>query len=771
MGDRDAAARSGKSRSAPRRGILHDRPPPTAHRELMPLPVRPLPVLQNWDCRGCTDCCREYAIFLSPDERKRIADQHWESDPDLKGVKTVVRGGRWWQFWSRTRKLNHRKDGACVFLADDGRCRIHAKHGAAAKPLACRVYPFVLVPTGDSWRVGLRYACPSAAGDEGRPVNEHRAEINEYARALEEREGIAAGSVPPPPLHGQQTVEWPDLLQFVRALRTVLAEEVRPLEWRLRKCLALAALCRQARFDMVKGARLREFLELVTSGVEDDLPATPDLVHPPTWLGRLLFRQVMALYARKDVGPNRGLSRRGRFALLWAAWKFARGAGSVPRLHAALPKGTFEQVERPAGPLSPETTALLTRYYQVKLESTQFCGSSNHGRSFWDGFDALVLTFPAILWLARAMHDRPRLPSGRTGVAHRGRQFRLQSSPRHPPATLRPPHSVPKGRVGQTRLVVRPVNRYPRPIPSSEGGIIAPSRESHRVCVPIRLERREPRPHTCFGVTMASTAPPVADPDLGRGYGPPRARHGRRLRRHRLRHQPLPHPAAAQAGHPHAGRRGAELRGRAPDHSRRPDARRLGRGRAGRQGHGRVVPRHEAQPGDDARPDEIPGRGRISVRGLRPPRARGQPGAAGQFRLVRGEGRGGRRRADRGALAGGAAVGPRRVDGGGGHRLRRLDVRVALGDSRRGLRRRGRGVPPADRTELPEVVRQRLSRDHLAHRAPASRQGRADPPGRRGGVPRRRAEQARDRRRRRLRGPAVRRPAGVQRHARRAAHS
>ena len=52
-------------------------------------------------------------------------------------------------------------DDACVFLNEQGKCRIHAKFGGPAKPLACQVYPFTLNPAGDHWQVGIRFACPS----------------------------------------------------------------------------------------------------------------------------------------------------------------------------------------------------------------------------------------------------------------------------------------------------------------------------------------------------------------------------------------------------------------------------------------------------------------------------------------------------------------------------------------------------------------------------------------------------------------------------------
>jgi lysine-N-methylase len=75
-----------------------------------------------------------------------------------------------------------------------------------------------------------------------------------------------------------------------------------------------------------------------------------------------------------------------------------------------VPDTTFAAAEQPAGPLPEESERLLTRYYRVKAESLQFCGPTNFRLAFWDGLDALALTFPAVMWLARvfAAGGRPR---------------------------------------------------------------------------------------------------------------------------------------------------------------------------------------------------------------------------------------------------------------------------------------------------------------------------------------------------------------------------
>jgi lysine-N-methylase len=371
----------------------------------MAWPVRSLPVFQNWDCHSCTHCCRDYSVFVTDEERQRITAQGWDSDADMGDLPLFVRHGRWWR---RRYRLNQTTDGRCVFLNADGRCRIHARFGSEAKPLACRLYPFMLVPAGDHWRVGLRYACPSAAANDGRPLAEHQQELMRYGGELYQQLGGDGSPYRPPPLQGWQRVEWPDLFLFVKALSSLLQNTEDRIERRLRKCLALAAVCRQAHFEKVQGPRLAEFLNLLGETLEAEVPVDADELPPPGWVGRVLFRQVLAPYARKDIGEDRGLAARGRLALFGAACRFAWGSGAVPRVHGLLPETTFERLEQPMGPLRAESEQQLERYYRVKVSSLQFCGPTNFGFSFWDGVESLALTLPVILWLSRAFADRPR---------------------------------------------------------------------------------------------------------------------------------------------------------------------------------------------------------------------------------------------------------------------------------------------------------------------------------------------------------------------------
>jgi lysine-N-methylase len=374
----------------------------------MGFPLRHLPVLQNWDCHVCGTCCKEYHVQVTDEERRRLEAQGWEKDPDFTGLPLFERQG---PPWARRYFLNHRPDGSCVFLKENGRCRVHERFGYETKPLACRLFPFVLVPVADHWRVGLRFACPSAAANKGRPLYAHDGDLKEFAARLAEREGLHArpdGSlIPPPPLQAGQPADWPDVLRFVQALLVLLKNRRDPIERRMRKCLALAEQCREARVHRLKGVQVTELLELMVANLDKEVPAGAADLPPPSWVGRVLFRLATAYYTRKDHGPNRGIVKHGRLGLFQAACRFAVGQGTVPAMHGWLPETTFEQAETPRGPIPEPVEQILERYYVLKVGSLQFCGPAYFGLPFWEGFEALTVTLPVLLWVSRAFDKLP----------------------------------------------------------------------------------------------------------------------------------------------------------------------------------------------------------------------------------------------------------------------------------------------------------------------------------------------------------------------------
>ena len=367
----------------------------------MALPVRSLPVIQRWDCHGCSDCCRTYHVRVSPAEKERILSQGWDTATELGGLPPVV-----WDAALGSDRLNHTPDGACVFLGEDHRCRMHARFGAASKPLACRLYPFVLTPAGDHWRAGIRFACPSAADNLGKPLPDHERDLAEYAKLLEAEAPTAIDSLPPPPLQPGLTLPWPDLLRVADTIDDLLADPRVPFERRIRRVLTFAKLAQPVRPLALAGG-VRPVMQVLAAAAIDDTPEHPEALSPPSWVGRMLFRQAAAIYIRKDHGPDAGIARTSKWARIRAAWRFAIGKGSVPALHAKIPATSFATAEQPHPALEPAIIQLLTRYYRVKIQSLQFCGRPNFGLPFWDGLASFLLTYPLLMWLNRVLAANP----------------------------------------------------------------------------------------------------------------------------------------------------------------------------------------------------------------------------------------------------------------------------------------------------------------------------------------------------------------------------
>lgn len=360
------------------------------------LPLK-LPTIQNWSCHNCGGCCRQHAIEVTPEERRRISDQKWAGQEGFSaGQPLFVRLGL--GPWSQRYRLAHRPDGACVFLDARGLCRIHGKFGEQAKPLACRIYPYAFHPAGKRVAVSLRFSCPSVVANRGRGVAAQERELKSLER-LVVPEG--AERMPAPDISPGQRLDWNDTLKFVDTISKLLSAPDRSLVSRLLAALKFVELIGQSRFETVRGPRLDEFLEIVSCAVVGEVLAQPATLPEPSSTGRMQFRLLCAQYARRDTLVDVERGWRHRWRLLRAALRFARGSGLVPSLLEGFQEVPFSDLERPFGALPPEAAELLSRYLRVKVDGMHFCGSAYYNVPLVEGFQSLALVVPAVLWMAR----------------------------------------------------------------------------------------------------------------------------------------------------------------------------------------------------------------------------------------------------------------------------------------------------------------------------------------------------------------------------------
>ena len=407
----------------------------------MALPLE-LPVLQRWGCSSCGACCRQHLVEITAEEKQRIDQQNWNSEPALAGSLPVVPMGKLGRLLGRWR-LNHRPDGACVFLQDDGLCRIHATLGETAKPLACRVYPYAFHPAGRKVTVSLRYSCPSVVANVGPTAIQNGKTIRRIAQDVVPNQ---RRETPPPEISPGQRLTEPEFVRFLDALDATLSGSG---DW-VRNLLAAifwVSLAGQAKFEQVRGPRLGEFLELIRHGAAGEVPVDLGEFDPPTPPGRTLFRLLVMQYARHDTAAVLDRPWIGRWRNLTAGLAFSRGNGNLPSLRPELRSVPFAALEQPFG-VPPVAQELFPRYLRTKIRGRHFCGPAYYDVPFAEGFVALTLMIPVTLYLARWL----AVSAGRDTVTDADLQAALAIADHH--HGYSPALGLPTAR-GRTRMLAR----------------------------------------------------------------------------------------------------------------------------------------------------------------------------------------------------------------------------------------------------------------------------------------------------------------------------
>jgi len=374
----------------------------------MPRPGVLLPVLQRWSCHNCGGCCREHEIAITNEEKLRIEHQNWSiADGVTSDRELIVSHGTQW-------RLNHQDDGACVFLDHNGLCRIHAKFGEVAKPLACRLYPYAIHPAGHMVTISLRFSCPSVVQNLGELVTSCRSSIEALSKEVVPADYQASEA---PELRPGQPLQWADITRILAFLERGLSDTSVSFFTRLTRVLSWIELLAKAEGTAVTGDQLARILPLlheasVRAYPQDEVPDTA-----PSGLGRVMFRQLVAQLIRHDTAVARNGGFATRLRMLLQGLRFTLGRGRVPTLQdpesvrvafveragvaevAGSP--TFQQLEQPFDGRDPELDQLFTRYFQVKLQGLHFCGPAFYEFSVIEGFQSLALMYPAVLWVAR----------------------------------------------------------------------------------------------------------------------------------------------------------------------------------------------------------------------------------------------------------------------------------------------------------------------------------------------------------------------------------
>lgn len=345
-------------------------------------------------------------IAITAAEKARIEKQDWKpADGTPSDRPLIVPYGSAW-------RLNHQEDGACVFLDSKGLCRIHARFGEEAKPLACRVYPYAIHPAGTSVTTSLRFSCPSVVQNAGTSVSQQRKAVEDIAREVVPSDYRTPDG---PELFRGHSLTWQEMTLLLAWFERSLGDASVRLTTRVIRILSWLDLLEQSPAEALKSDQFGALLPLLHEASVRAYPVDATERTAPSGIAKLMFRQLLAVLLRHDTVMKTGLGDRLRY--FSHGLRFTLGRGKVPWLgdpnslrtafmeRANAPSATndpkFAELENVFPGATIEIDELLTRYMRVKLQGMHFFGPAYYDYSVIDGFRSLALMLPATIWVAR----------------------------------------------------------------------------------------------------------------------------------------------------------------------------------------------------------------------------------------------------------------------------------------------------------------------------------------------------------------------------------
>lgn len=359
----------------------------------MSLPIVVLDRDEKWACHRCGFCCRGSLIPLSTQDLARLKSQRWEEEPEFRNLQTTVPFGS----ASGSIRLAHRADGSCIFLSDEGLCRIHLKFGIEAKPTVCQTFPLQLIPHQKQVVLTLRRACPSAAADLGHSIGDQLP----FIRQLVHDKQLKADSVAPPHLKPGEARDWKPVRAVLECAAQLMQDERYPPVRRIVHTLQFAGLLSKAKTSNLSDSQIGELARtLVELTPEESKPFFAERQEPKGY-SKTLFRLLAIDCARLHPECGHKPKWSSRLQLINTAWRIALGRGRTPHVDKVFPTANFSELEKPFGALSPELYRPLSRFLETSSGSFLYALADRHGWSVIESIRGLALLFPVGLWLMR----------------------------------------------------------------------------------------------------------------------------------------------------------------------------------------------------------------------------------------------------------------------------------------------------------------------------------------------------------------------------------
>lgn len=361
------------------------------------MPAISLPILtlavreQRYSCHGCGNCCRDFTVQLRDSDLQKLRDQTWEAK--VGGPVTIAFRG--------VTYLRQREDGACVFLMDDGLCRIHKEFGFEAKPIACQLFPFHLTPGSKGIVSGLNYACQSVLENKGRELRSHAPDLARMAGELAELQPAAG----PPPLSDRLRASAAEERSLVAHIDAWLRRQDLGLTTRIDGMAWVAQSLAKAKLENVRDARLHDLLDVLFGALPGELVHYP----PAPSSARQLKMLRQAVFTRIEDPKLAAIERNGRWRTtlgqLSRSRRFKSGSGVTPVIGPGWRAVELREVNRVVAARDPHQAAmiddLMTRWLRASVLGGRAWGAGYYGWSMVGGVQALLLAAACVGWLAR----------------------------------------------------------------------------------------------------------------------------------------------------------------------------------------------------------------------------------------------------------------------------------------------------------------------------------------------------------------------------------
>lgn len=362
----------------------------------MSLPIVPLKSgeqSEQWDCHQCGVCCHGSIVPLSLDDAERLRSQQWENEPEFHRTPLTVRHPT----AASSRRLAHRDDGTCVFLNEDGLCRIHTKFGEHAKPTVCQTFPLQLVPREKHAVLTIRRACPSAAADLGRDVSAKLPYIKQQVRDGH----LKAEATPPPSLKTGESRPWRTIQIVLDEAGRLLRDQRYPPVRRVVHTLQLASHLERAKTRRLDHKQIVELARTLGELEPDESKPFFEDRRPPKTYSQILLRRTAMVCGRLHPECRHQANWKARLELAQIAWKVVRGKGSTPVFNDTFPESNFESIEEPLGIQASEVYEPLVRFIETNSLSYLYAIANRGGWSVIESMRGLALLFPVGMWLLR----------------------------------------------------------------------------------------------------------------------------------------------------------------------------------------------------------------------------------------------------------------------------------------------------------------------------------------------------------------------------------